>query len=102
MARVKKGDKISVISGKDKGKTGEVVQIMPAKNKAIVKGINVVVKHQKPSTANQQGGRISMEASIDLSKVMPVCPSCGKAVRVGYAVVENKKVRVCSKCKEQF
>ena len=102
MARIRKGDKIEVISGKDKGKRGDVVQVLPSEDKAVVNGINEAKKHQKPNMANQKGGIMTIELPIGLSKVMPVCPACSNAVRVGYAVVENKKVRVCSKCKEQF
>jgi large subunit ribosomal protein L24 len=102
MARIKKGDKVLVVAGKDKTKTGEVVSVLPSENKAIVKGVNEAKKHQKPSMANQQGGIMTINAPIQLSNLMPVCPSCGKAVRVGYTVVENKKLRVCQKCKEQF
>lgn len=102
MARIRKGDKVLVTAGKDKDKTSEVIQVIPSENKAIVKGVNGATKHQKPSMANQQGGRIEIDKPIHLSNLMPVCPSCGKAVRVGYTVVENKKLRVCQKCKEQF
>jgi large subunit ribosomal protein L24 len=102
MARVRKGDKVLVTAGKDKTKTGEVVKVLPSENRAIVKGVNEAKKHQKPSMANQQGGIMTIDAPIHLSNLMPVCPSCGKAVRVGYTVVENKKLRVCQKCKEQF
>lgn len=102
MARVRKGDKVLVTAGKDKTKTGEVVKVLPSENRAIVKGVNEAKKHQKPSMANQQGGIMTIDAPIHLSNLMPVCPSCGKAVRVGYTVVDNKKLRVCQKCKEQF
>lgn len=102
MARLKKGDKVSVIAGKDKGKSAEIIKVIPKENRAVVKGVNTVKKHQKPTMANAEGGILTIEAPINLSNLMPVCPSCGKAVRVGFKVVDGKKVRVCAKCKEQF
>lgn len=102
MARIRKGDNVEVISGKDKGKRGEVLQVLPKEGKAVVKGANEAKKHQKPNMANQQGGIMTIEVPVDQSNILPVCPSCSAAVRVGYAVVDDKKVRVCRKCKEQF
>lgn len=95
MNRIKKGDTVMVISGKDKGKTGEVSQVLPKENTALVKGINVVTRHVKPSMANPQGGRIQMEKPIDMSKLMPVDPSTGKPTRVGVkSLTDGKRVRV--------
>ena len=100
---VKKGDKVQVLSGKDKGAQGEVLKAFPAEGKVIVEGVAMVKKHQKPTAVNQQGGILEREAAIDVSNVMLVCPSCGKATRVGHAVDgEGKKVRVCKKCGAQF
>ena len=100
---VKKGDKVQVLSGKDKGAQGEVLKAFPAEGKVIVEGVAMVKKHQKPNAANQQGGIIDREAKIDVSNVMLVCPTCGKATRVGHATdADGKKVRVCKKCGAQF
>ena len=100
---VKKGDKVQVLSGKDKGAQGEVLKAFPAEGKVIVEGVAMVKKHQTPNAANQQGGIIEREAKIDVSNVMLVCPTCGKATRVGHATDANgKKVRVCKKCGAQF
>ena len=100
---VKKGDKVQVLSGKDKGAQGEVLKAFPAEGKVIVEGVAMVKKHQKPNAANQQGGIIEREAKIDVSNVMLVCPTCGKATRVGHATdADGKKVRVCKKCGAQF
>ena len=100
---VKKGDKVQVLSGKDKGAQGEVLKAFPAEGKVIVEGVAMVKKHQKPNAANQQGGIIEQEAAIDVSNVMLVCPTCGKATRVGHATdADGKKVRVCKKCGAQF
>jgi len=94
---VKKGDKVIVISGKDKGKTGVVLAALPKKDRVIVEGVNIVKKHAKPSQDNPQGGIISHEAAIHVSNVMPIDPETGKRTRVGYKVVDGKKVRVAKK-----
>lgn len=97
---VKKGDTVVVISGKDKGKVGKVLTAIPKKNRVIVEGVNIVVKHQKPSQQMQQGGRIEQEGSINVSNVMPYCEKDKKGVRVGYKIENGKKTRVCAKCGE--
>ena len=91
---VKKGDKVKVISGKDKGKTGIILAAYPKQNRVLVEGVNVVKKHSKPSQANPQGGIISQEAPIHVSNVMPIDPKTGNPTRVGHKVVDGKKVRV--------
>ncbi|WP_110926012.1 50S ribosomal protein L24 [Bacillus massiliglaciei] len=91
---VKKGDKVVVISGKDKGKQGTILAAFPKKNRVLVEGINIVKKHSKPSQANPQGGIISQEAAIHVSNVMPLDPKSGKPTRVGYKIENGKKVRV--------
>ncbi|WP_043931558.1 50S ribosomal protein L24 [Bacillus sp. EB01] len=90
---VKKGDKVMVISGKDKGKTGTILEAYPKQSRVLVEGVNIVKKHSKPSQANPQGGINSQEAPIHVSNVMPVDKS-GKPSRVGHQVVDGKKVRV--------
>jgi large subunit ribosomal protein L24 len=97
---VKKGDKVMVISGKDKGKQGVVLASYPKKDRVLVEGVNVVKKHSKPSQANPQGGILSHEAPIHVSNVMPLDPKSGEPTRVGYKVVDNKKVRVAKKSGE--
>ncbi|UQQ73280.1 50S ribosomal protein L24 [Enterococcus faecium] len=96
---VKKGDKVKVITGKDKNKEGVVLAAFPKKDKVIVEGVNVVKKHQKPSQAAPQGGIVEMEAPIHVSNVM-VVDSTGVASRVGYKEVDGKKVRVSKKTGE--
>ena len=99
---IKKGDKVQVLSGKDKGAQGEVLRAMPAEGKVVVEGVAMVKRHTKPTQANQQGGIVEREAAIDVSNVMLICPACGKATRVGHAVnADGKKYRVCKKCGEQ-
>jgi large subunit ribosomal protein L24 len=96
--RIKKGDTVEVLSGNDKGKTGEVLEVMPKTNKIVVKGINVRKKHVKPRKQGEEGGIIPVECAIDSSKVNVVCPKCNKATKIGYNMEEDKKVRVCKKC----
>lgn len=90
--RIKKGDVVRVITGKDKGKEGKVLVINAKKNTAIVEGINMVTKHAKPSAANQQGGILHQEAPIHLSNIMYVYK--GKTTRIGYKFQNDKKVRI--------
>ncbi|MHC1720057.1 MAG: 50S ribosomal protein L24 [Clostridiaceae bacterium] len=100
---VKKNDTVMVISGKDKGKTGEVLSVMPKTGKVIVKGVNVVTKHQKPNKQNMQGGIIHKEGAIYSSKVMLYCPKCKSVTRISTKIEENgTKNRVCKKCGETF
>ncbi|KKK37067.1 50S ribosomal protein L24 [Mesobacillus campisalis] len=97
---VKKGDKVMVISGKDKGKTGNVLAAYPKQNRVLVEGVNIVKKHAKPSQVNPQGGIISQEAPIHVSNVMPIDPKSGNPTRVGYKEENGKKVRVAKKSGE--
>ena len=97
---VKKGDKVKVITGKDKNKEGVVLAAFPKNDKVVVDGVNVVKKHQKPSQTAPQGVIVEMEAPIHVSNVMVVDPSNGEATRVGYKEVDGKKVRVSKKTGE--
>ncbi|MDD6156882.1 MAG: 50S ribosomal protein L24 [Lachnospiraceae bacterium] len=90
--KIKKGDMVKVIAGKDKGKEGKVIAVYAKNNTLLVEGINMVTKHAKPSMANQQGGILQQEAPIDASNVMLLVN--GKATRVGFKVEDGKKVRV--------
>ncbi len=96
--RIKKGDNVQVLSGNDKGKTGEVLEVMPKDEKIIVKGVNIRKKHVKPRKQGEEGGIISVECAIPAAKVNVVCPKCNKATKVGYSIEEDKKTRVCKKC----
>jgi large subunit ribosomal protein L24 len=103
MNRIKKGDTVEVISGDDLGVRGEVLRVLPKENRVVVSTVNMVIKHQSAQRAGRsqvQGGRVQFEAPIHLSNVMPVCPSCDQAARVGYEVVDGRKVRICRKCGE--
>ena len=90
--KIKKGDLVKVIAGKDKDKEGKVLAINKEANKAIVEGVNMVSKHMKPSMANQQGGIVSQEAPIDISNIMYVHK--GQTTRIGYKFEDGKKVRI--------
>lgn len=94
---VKKGDKVQVISGKDKGKQGVILEAYPTRERVLVEGVNFVKKHAKPSQLNPQGGIIDMEAPIHVSNVMPLDPKTNQPTRVGYKEVDGKKVRIAKK-----
>ena len=95
-----KNDKVVVLSGKDKGKEGKVLEAMPAAKKVIVEGVNVATCHVKPRKQGEEGGIIRKEIPMYVSKVQLVCPKCGKATRVGHKTVDGKNVRACKKCGE--
>ncbi len=97
---VKKGDKVMVISGKDKGKQGTILEAFPKKDRVLVEGVNMVKKHAKPSQDNPQGGILTQEAPIHVSNVMPLDPKSGEPTRVGYKVVDGKKIRIAKKSGE--
>lgn len=92
-AKIKKGDKVVVLAGKDRGKDGEVIQVMPQDDRVLVRGINLVKKHQK-QTQTEQGGILTREAPLHISNVALADPSTGKATRVGFKIEDGKKVRV--------
>jgi large subunit ribosomal protein L24 len=97
--KIRKGDRVVVLSGKDKGREGTVVFAYPDKGRVIVEGANVAKRHQKPTRQTQQGGIIDKEMPIDVSNVAIVCTSCGKPTRVGYRFEpDGTKVRICRKC----
>ncbi|XOB97905.1 50S ribosomal protein L24 [Deinococcota bacterium DY0809b] len=99
---VKKGDNVVVVSGKDRGKTGRVIAVYPKKQRVVVEGVNVVKKAMRTTPDNPQGGFHEMEAPVHASKVRPVCPSCGKPVRVKKKLIEEegkvRRIRVCNHC----
>lgn len=95
---VKKGDEVIVIAGKDKGKTGKVVQVIPSQEKVVVEGVAIVKRHTKPTQKMPQGGIIEKEAAIHVSNVMPFCSTCKKGVRVAHTIENGTKTRVCRKC----
>ena len=96
---IRSKDTVVVITGKDKGSKGKVLEAFPKTGKIVVEGVAIATKHQKHRQQGVPGGIIKKEAAIDASNVMLVCPKCGKGTRIGYSVLENgTKVRVCKKC----
>lgn len=95
---IKKGDTALVITGKDAGKTGKVLEVLPKTGKVTVENVNVVTKHQKPKSAQDKGGIVKKSAPMEASNLMVVCPVCGKATRVSRKTVDGANVRVCKKC----
>lgn len=99
--KIKKGDKVKIIAGKDGGKEGKILQVLPQREKIVVEGLNLVVKHMRPRRAGEKGQRIQFPAPLQISNALLICPKCNKPTRVGYKILENKKkVRMCKKCKE--
>ncbi len=97
--KIKKGDTVKVLSGKDRGKTGEVMRAIPETGKVIVEGVNTAKRHQRPTRATMQGGIIDKDMPIPVANVAIVCPKGGHTTRVGYRVdADGTKVRVCKKC----
>ena len=103
MLKIKKGDTVKVIAGKDKGKEGKVITAIPEAGKVVVEGVAFAKKHQKARVQGQESGIIHREAAIDASNVLRVCPSCGKAARTGVKILDDgSKMRYCKKCQEVF
>jgi len=98
--KIKTGDEVIILAGKDKGQKGKVLKIVKSKDRVLVEGVNVVKKHVKPSAENPQGGIVEKEAPIHISNVALVDPKTGKPTRVGYETKNGKKVRVSKKSKE--
>ena len=100
--RIRKGDRVLVLSGKDKGKEGEVMRAIPESDKVIVDGVNIAKRHTKATRATMQGGIIDKDMPIHVSNVALVCRACGKPTRIGYRFEETpagrEKIRVCRKC----
>nr|WP_320194329.1 50S ribosomal protein L24 [uncultured Desulfobacter sp.] len=101
--RIKKDDKVKVLTGKDKGKIGKVLKVVKKTNRIVVENINVVKVHQRPSQENPQGGIVEKAMPMDVSNLMLMCNSCVKPTRIGIKQLEDgKRVRVCKKCSQQI
>lgn len=98
--KLKTGDKVFVLSGKDKGKIGKIIQVFPKLEKVVVEGVNILKKHIRSRREGQKGQIIELPAPLHISKVMAYCTRCEKPVRIGSAIAAGKKVRLCKKCKE--
>ena len=100
--KIKKGDKIKVIAGKDKGREGKVEKVFRNAQKILVLNVNTYKKHIKKNEKMPQGGRVDLPRPIDISKLMLICPKCNKTTRIGYLVEKSKKYRICKKCKSKI
>jgi len=100
--KVKKGDTVLIIAGKDKGRTAKILKSLPKEVKILVEGINLKKKHVRPRRDGEKGQIIQLPAVIDVSNVKVVCPKCGKAVRVGYKTEKDIKKRICKKCNQEI
>ena len=120
--KIKKGDKVKIIAGKDKGKTGKVLQVFPSRKRASIEGLNLLIKHMRPRRQGEQGQRIEFPAPMNISNMMFLCPRCGKPSRIGYKTVgkddakkqaskpegaeqlakakKKRKFRICKKCNQ--
>ena len=96
--KLKKGDTVLVISGKDRGKKGKILRALPKRERVMVEGVNLIKKHQKPKKTGEKGQIVEMSALIDISNVKLICSKCNQATRLGYKIVDNRKYRVCKKC----
>jgi len=98
--KIKTGDKVIMLAGKNKGKSGKVLQVMTKENKLVVEGLNLLIKHQKARKAGEKGQRIQFPSAVPVSKTALVCPKCGKPARIGFKIEGKVKSRVCKKCSE--
>ncbi len=99
--RIKKGNTVLIISGKDKGKKGKALEVLSKEGKILVEGVNLMKKHQKPKKTGEKGQIIQLPKPIDVSNVKLICLKCGKPTRIGYKIVEKKKYRTCKKCGQE-
>jgi len=101
VGKIKKGDTVIVIQGKERGKKGKVLRVLAEDNRVVVERVNFIKRHVKPTQKNPQGGVIEREAGMHVSNVQLVCPSCGQATRVGVRAEQDARVRFCKKCNVQ-
>ena len=100
--KVKKGDQVKIISGNDKNKQGKILSVFPDEDSVVVEGMNIKKKHVRPKQQGKKGELVRMSAPLKVSRIMLVCPKCGKATRVGLKRVDGQKYRVCKKCQAEF
>ena len=100
--KIKKGDNVLIIAGKDKGRTDKIIKSFPKDLKVLVEGINLKKKHVRPKREGEKGQVVAIPAPLDISNVKLICPKCGKATRVGYAIEKDVKSRICKTCKQKI
>lgn len=99
--KLKKGDTVLIISGKDRGRTGKVLKSLPRIGKVVIEGMNIKNKHVKPKRQEEKGQMVKLSAPMDMSNAKFLCPKCGKPTRIGYKVEKDRKYRICKKCKSE-
>lgn len=100
--KIKKGDQVLIIAGKDKNKRGKVIRALPGEKKVVVENINLRKKHVRPKKRGEKGQVVEFPAPLDVSNVKLICPRCGKPTRVGFKIKKRSKVRVCKKCNQEI
>lgn len=100
--RIKKGDQVQMIAGKDRGKSGKILRVLPDVRRVVVEKLNMMKKHVRPRKEGEKGQIIAMPAAVNISNVMLVCAHCGKSSRVGYKLEGERKIRFCKKCKAEI
>jgi len=100
--KIKKGDQVLIISGKDRGRKSKVLETFPKESRILAEGINLRKKHQRPKRTGEKGQVVEMPAPIHISNVKLICPKCGKAIRPGYKIENKKKNRICKKCGQEI
>jgi large subunit ribosomal protein L24 len=100
--KIRKGDQVQILSGKDRGKKGKVLYSYPKKGKVVVEGMNLAKRHRRPRKEGEKGQRVEVPSPIDVSNLMLICPRCGKGTRIGYKIENEKKFRLCKKCQAEI
>ena len=99
--KLRVGDEVKVTSGKDKGRVGKIEKVFPKKKSIVIAGLNMYKRHYKPRKANEKGGIIDIVRPLPIGNIAFICPKCKSVTRIGFTLSENKKVRVCRKCKQE-
>jgi len=100
--KIKKGDQVLIVSGKDKGRKGKVIESLPKEGRIMVENINLKKKHSRPKKSGEKGQIVELSIAFDASDAKIICPKCNKAVRIGYRIEGKKKYRVCKKCNQEI
>ena len=102
MKRIRKGDRVQVIAGNDRGKIGRVLAVYPGRDRIIVERVHMITKHQRATQSMREPGIVKREGTIHVTNVMPICPECDEPTRLGFDIVDEKKMRRCKRCGEIF
>ena len=100
--KIKSGDIVLIIAGKDRNKSGKVTEVCPKDNKIIIESLNIIKKHVRPKKQGEKGQKVEVPRAIDASNVKIVCPKCKKPTRIGNRILENNKIRICKKCNQEI